>query len=144
MGGLTSVRFLDYLFACVGILPNFFVCCLLGGSLHHIYELSQIDVRDNVPLLVATVIGVLLVLCLLVYGGRKVKAELDAISLQMKNEERMGEILASEFTELDEEKARLTEHALKDIDAEVSNLDAMSNLELVSNDNEASNSNADA
>jgi len=145
--GLTSVRFMDYLLACVGILPNFFVCCLLGGSLHHIYELSQIDITKNIPLLVGTIVGIVLVFALLVYGAKCIKKELDKISLQMKHEDKLsGEILASEFTEFDEEKAHLTEHGGLGLGLnEVSNLDEISNLELVSNDNEASNlSNADA
>merc|ERR1712087_563574 len=82
--GLTSVRFMDYSMASIGILPNFFVCCLVGGSIHHLVQLSQIDILSNIPLLVSSIVGIVSVICLIFYGTRMIKKELAKISIQMK------------------------------------------------------------
>jgi len=116
--GLTSVKFLDYTKASIGIFPNFFVLCFMGGSLHHIYQLSQIDLSSNVPLLVVTVISFVFVVFLVVYGTRFIRRDLAKISLEMKVQHQ-ADILSSEN---EAEQQPLTEYDLSlDIDS-VSNI----------------------
>jgi len=116
--GLTSVRFLDYTKAAVGIFPNFFVLCFMGGSLHHIYQLSKIDLSSNVPLVVVTVISFVFVVLLVVYGTKLIRRDLAKISLEMKAQHQ-EDILSSEN---DAEQQPLTEYDLSlDIDS-VSNI----------------------
>eukprot|EP01084_Bolivina_argentea_P036134 66886_1 len=107
--GLTSVRFIDYFLASIGILPNFFICCLIGGSLHHIYQLSQIDIMNNIPLLIITIVGIVFIACLIFYMTRFIKKELAKISIQMKQEQ---DILSSSDND---ENHPLTEHDYNDI-----------------------------
>mmetsp|Transcript_26207 Transcript_26207/g.41557 ORF Transcript_26207/g.41557 Transcript_26207/m.41557 type:complete len:434 (+) Transcript_26207:46-1347(+) len=141
--GLTSVRFMDYSMASIGILPNFFVCCLVGGSIHHIYQLSQIDITSNIPLLVVSCVGFAFVIFLIVYGTRFIKRELAKLSLQMKAEQ---DILSSSdneeihpLTEHDVNACDIDlEHALDPKDAASSNLDDIVSIDLVSN-NDVSN-----
>ena len=136
--GLTSVRFMDYTLASFGILPNFFICCLMGGSLHHIYQLSQIDISHNIPLLIVTIIGILFIIVLIFYGTRFIKRELAKISLQMKQEK---DILSSSDCLNHDEHHPLTDNIPNNND--LSNLDDIVSIELVSNDNDISNISAD-
>eukprot|EP01084_Bolivina_argentea_P064792 118122_1 len=135
--GLTSVRLMDYTAASIGIVPNFFVCCLIGGSLHHIYQLSQIDITDNIPLLVGTCLGAVFVVVLVIYATRFIKRELAKISLQLKQEE---EILSSSDND---EHHPLTEQDhhhhkyMNDPQISIDDIDIVS-IELVSNDNDIS------
>lgn len=140
--GLTSVRFMDYTLASFGILPNFFICCLMGGSLHHIYQLSQIDISHNIPLLIVTIIGILFIICLIFYGTRFIKRELAKISLQMKQEK---DILSSSDCLNDDENHPLTDNNfdkgfIPNHNEELSNLDDIVNIDLVSNDQDISSS----
>jgi len=93
--GLTSVRLMDYSMASVGIVPNFAVLCFMGGSLHHIYQLSQIDLSSNIPLLAVTALGFVFVVGLVVYGTRFIRRELAKISQEMKAQHE-ADILSSE------------------------------------------------
>merc|ERR1719461_1632120 len=129
--GLTSVRFMDYTMASVGILPNFFVCCLVGSSIHHIYQLSQIDVLSNIPLLCVTIAGIVSIICLIFYGTKAIRKELKKISMQMKQEQDL-----ELTTDYNDEHARLTEHdamALDRCEEFGLSIDEIANIELMSN-----------
>jgi len=136
--GLTSVRFMDYTLASIGILPNFFVCCLIGGSIHHIYQLSQIDITSNIPLLIITIIGIIFIIFLIFYGTRFIRRELAKISIEMKQEK---DILSSSDYINDDERNPLTEHDAinnKNNNGNMS-IDDIASIDLVSNDNDISN-----
>ena len=134
--GLTSVRFMDYTMASIGILPNFFICCFIGGSLHHIYQLSQIDISKNIPILLFSIFGICFVIFLIIYGTRFIKRELAKISIEMKQEK---DILSSSEYCMDE-KYPLTDNNnnhpselnLKSNNDEISNLDDIVSIDLVS------------
>ena len=105
---------MDYTMASVGILPNFALLCFMGGSLHHIYQLSQIDLSSNIPLLVMTILGFVFVVGLVVYGTRFIRKEFAKISQDIKAE-REGDILSSEN---ESEQQPLTEYDFSlDIDS---------------------------
>jgi len=113
----------------VGILPNFFVCCLIGSSIHHIYQLSQIDILSNIPLLCVTIAGICSIIFLIFYGTRFIRKELAKISIQMKQEKDLE--LTTDFND---EQHPLTEHdAMHPFGL---SMDEIANIELVSNDNE--------
>mmetsp|Transcript_63118 Transcript_63118/g.56874 ORF Transcript_63118/g.56874 Transcript_63118/m.56874 type:complete len:436 (+) Transcript_63118:35-1342(+) len=143
--GLTSIRFMDYTLASFGILPNFIICCLMGGSLHHIYQLSQIDISNNIPLLIVTIIGILFIIVLIIYGTRFIKRELAKISLQMKQEKDI--LSSSDYLNDDDENHPLTDNHdhgfIPNNGNELSNLDDIVSIDLVSNDNDISNISAD-
>ena len=135
--GLTSVRFMDYTCASIGILPNFFVCCLVGGSIHHLVQLSQIDVLSNIPLLISSIVGIVSVICLIFYGTRMIKKELAKISIQLKQEQDiLSETDAQEKYPLTEHDAMNNGHNCQDFGLSI---DEIGNIELVSNDNDVSN-----
>eukprot|EP00485_Elphidium_margaritaceum_P008400 CAMPEP_0202693094 /NCGR_PEP_ID=MMETSP1385-20130828/7305_1 /ASSEMBLY_ACC=CAM_ASM_000861 /TAXON_ID=933848 /ORGANISM="Elphidium margaritaceum" /LENGTH=414 /DNA_ID=CAMNT_0049348733 /DNA_START=59 /DNA_END=1303 /DNA_ORIENTATION=- len=133
--GLTSVRFMDYTLASIGILPNFFVWCFIGASMHHIYQLSQIDITSNIPLLVITLVGFLFIVFIIFYGTKFIRRELAKISIEMKQEK---DILSSS-----DENLPLTENDIRDVNRDMlrydqSNLDDCVSIDLVSN-NDISN-----
>merc|ERR1719361_2059017 len=101
--------------ASLGILPNFAVLCFMGGSLHHIYQLSQIDLSSNIPLLAVTAISFVAVIGLIVYGTTFIRKELSKISEEMKARHDHQDILSSDSDfnldgDRDAEQRPLTEY----------------------------------
>ena len=144
--GLTSVRFIDYSMAAIGILPNFFLCCLVGGSIHHIYQLSQIDITSNIPLLIGTIIGILFIIFLIIYGTRFIRRELAKISIQMKQEQDILSINCHHHQQYHDEQLPLTEIDIHHIhQPDISNIDDIVSIDLVSSniDNDDNISNLD-
>ena len=111
---------MDYTAASIGILPNFFVLCFVGGSLHHIVQLTQIDLSSNIPLVVVSAISFLFVIFLVIYGTKLIRRDLAKISLEMKAQ-RGADILSSEN---EAEQQPLTEYDLYSLD-----IDSMSVME---------------
>ena len=78
--GLTSVKLRDYIFACIGMIPDSIVYCFIGGSIASIAELSSVGFGSHPVLLIMTIVGTVVAIIGVVYISYVAKKEFNKMA----------------------------------------------------------------
>lgn len=84
--GFTSVQFIDYCLGSVGMIPNIFAYVYLGASIHNIYQISTVNPENSKFLLIITVLGVVILVCTIIYFFWMARNELRKITKQLRED----------------------------------------------------------
>lgn len=81
--GITSVSFLDYVFAsCIGMIPDVLVYVFIGGSIESISKLSSIGFASDPILLIVTIVGSIISIVGVVYISFVAKKEFNKMAIE--------------------------------------------------------------
>eukprot|EP01083_Nonionella_stella_P161961 531156_1 len=86
--GITSIKLRDYMIAHLGMIPETIIGCFIGGSIAHVYQLSQAtqSAKGQAPLIAFCVIGTVMSCCGIVCISRVAKKQFDDLcELQQLN-----------------------------------------------------------
>eukprot|EP01084_Bolivina_argentea_P242009 406109_1 len=83
--GITSIRLKDFVLAHFAMIPETIVCCFIGGTIAHIYQLTKGNVKGKILLLILTIIGSIVAFCGIIYISRIAKKEFDKLTQQLPN-----------------------------------------------------------
>merc|ERR1712154_296066 len=79
--GITSVKLMDFICAHPGMLPETIICCFIGGTNAHIYDLkSDGKGKGKMLLIIIAIIGTLVAICGIVYISKLAKKEFNKLS----------------------------------------------------------------
>lgn len=83
--GITSVKLKDYCLAHIAMLPETIICCFLGGTISHIYQLTQQNHNKSIKALfiIITIIGTLIAFCGIYSISKVAKKEFDKLRQEL-------------------------------------------------------------
>ena len=108
--GATSVKLSDYSLGCIGMIPDSFVYCFIGGSIASFAKLSSIGFTSDPVLLIVTVVGTIISIIGILYISYLAKKEFNKMAtasrLRLNEKTKNNEYLKST------EKTKMLNHSM--------------------------------